>query len=447
MDCPVIYKVQEAPMSDHTDFKRSLNVFQGLALAVSFVVGSGLLGLPGIVLDAIGPYYSALSWVLTSVAMFPLIIVFSRLGVHFPSAPGLLAYSEFAFGKFGKKAASLMLLGSFGFGMPALMLIAGSYLQVLFGVGSAWVPPLALLVLTVSVGLNLVGLRTTTAFNAVSVAVLVIFIAALTVAKHEYFGSGVAITEQALADLRHPQTLNLPALWRGATLIFWAFIGWESLSFGVMEFKNPTRSVPLIFGLSYVVVTVLYWALAFTTVGAVHAGVDAVASPSGVIALLNGSILEPVCLMVIVLLILGNANAWVYSGSRFFFAEAKEGILPSALATLSDRDVPVRCLLTIYVVSFFFTALWGFAHFPISDLILLVNQNFLFLFLASIVAYAKCDPSPLKFVVIPVAALTCSLFLSGFSFWVAFPLGLMAAGAVLAYFDKSPLSDHKPNRI
>lgn len=40
---------------------RSLSVLQGTALAVSLVIGSGVLGLPGIVLEEIGPQYSALA--------------------------------------------------------------------------------------------------------------------------------------------------------------------------------------------------------------------------------------------------------------------------------------------------------------------------------------------------------------------------------------------------
>lgn len=130
---------------------RSLSVFQGTALAVSLVVGSGVLGLPGIVLEEIGPRYAALAWIFTAIAMIPFIIVFTRLGTYFPSSPGLLSYAEFAFGKAGRIAASLMLLTSLAIGLPALLFIGGAFLQALLGVDPKWVPAFAMAILFVSV--------------------------------------------------------------------------------------------------------------------------------------------------------------------------------------------------------------------------------------------------------------------------------------------------------
>jgi amino acid transporter len=423
---------EETGMADKSQqLVRSLSVFQGTALAVSLVVGSGVLGLPGIVLEEIGPPYAALAWMLTAVAMIPFIIVFSRLGTFFPSSPGLLSYAEFAFGKGGRNAASLMLLASLAIGLPALLMIGGSFLQALLGVEPKWIPAFAMAILFFSVGFNLKGLKTTAAFNTASVIIVIGFIVLLTALKGKFFLNGISVGIGSFGTLVHGGREGLSSLWKGCALVFWAFLGWENLSFGVQEVKNPERSVPLIFGLSFIIVAMLFLMPAFTSIGAADLGIHSVLGAAGLVSLLEGSFLKPICSLVLLLLILGNANAWVYTASRLLFAEATDGILPRKLGTLSPHHVPVKCLLVCFFAVLMCISVCWMADFKISALILLVNQNFLFLFLASIWAYWKIETSPLRYCVAPMAFLTCSLFLSGFSLWVLFPIVLIVLGFVL----------------
>jgi amino acid transporter len=132
-------------------------------------------------------------------------------------------------------------------------------------------------------------------------------------------------------------------------LIFWAFLGWENLGFGVQEIRNPRRSVPLIFALSFVLVTILFLLPAFTSIGAAVRGSQEIFGTAGLVSLLEGSMLKPICALVLTVLIVGNANAWMYTVSRMLFAEAKEGVLPRCLARLSQRHVPERCLHFCYL--------------------------------------------------------------------------------------------------
>ncbi len=64
--------------------KASITFRQGLALAFTLVVGSGLLGLPGITIDQFGPYNTALSWLVTILSLIPLFYIFVRIGVNPP---------------------------------------------------------------------------------------------------------------------------------------------------------------------------------------------------------------------------------------------------------------------------------------------------------------------------------------------------------------------------
>lgn len=411
---------------------RTLTVFQGIALAASLVMGTGVLGLPGIVLDEIGPGYAALAWAVTATAMVPFIMVFARLASHFPSSPGLLSYAEFAFGSAGRKAASLMLLANITVGFPALVLIGGSFLQGLVHADAAWAPACGLIILAVAAGCNLLGLRTTARFNAASLIILGVFMVVLTILQRDRFVAGLELMPGAITTLSGASGNGLGRLWQGAALIFWAFLGWENLGFGVQEIRNPRFAIPRIFGGSFVLVTTLFLMLALTSSGAAVRGEQAIFGPAGILALVEHPILKPLCSLVLVCLVLGNANAWMYTVSRLLHAEATDGMLPRSLARLSRRHIPVRCLL--FCVAWVATSLclsW-LAGVRIAQLILIVNQNCLFLFLASIRAYARVEQSPLRWLVVPAALGTCTFFLAGFSVWILFPLGLIALGYVLA---------------
>ena len=87
---------------------KSLSVGRGVGLAVTMVVGTGLLGLPGLALEAGGTSGAIFSWLLTALVTIPLIYVFSHLGVTFPSCAGLARYAEAAAGPLHCQEARLL---------------------------------------------------------------------------------------------------------------------------------------------------------------------------------------------------------------------------------------------------------------------------------------------------------------------------------------------------
>lgn len=114
-----------------SELKKTLTIWKGLALAVSMVIGSGLLGLPGMTLEIGNVYTAAGGWLLISFALIPLIYIFARLGLRFTSSAGLSKYAEESIGAWGGHAVSAVLCGTFAIGIPVLAMIGGSYAQTL----------------------------------------------------------------------------------------------------------------------------------------------------------------------------------------------------------------------------------------------------------------------------------------------------------------------------
>ncbi len=53
------------------------------------VIGSGLLGLPGVVIDEVGSVTALYGWFGIVIFMLPMLMVFTRLGLRYPKVGGL----------------------------------------------------------------------------------------------------------------------------------------------------------------------------------------------------------------------------------------------------------------------------------------------------------------------------------------------------------------------
>ena len=79
-------------------------------------------------------------------------------------------------------------------------------------------------------------------------------------------------------------------VWNVTALLFWAFLGWENLSFSLGEMKDPEKNVPRLYWLSFILVAAIYILLALISVGASVAGISlkGAAGLSGLVLLTPG---------------------------------------------------------------------------------------------------------------------------------------------------------------
>jgi len=403
--------------------QRLITVPRGIALAVSMVIGSGLLGLPGIALSEGGVHGAALGWLVAVVSVVPLIAIFSRLGLRFASAAGLSRYAEVAAGPWAGSGVSLVMAGSFAIGVPSLGMIGGAYLRDLFGTSHGSTAWLAIGILGLVTLANLLGVKLAGVINTASLAALVLVVVAVVALKAGYLGSGLHVLRVSAGgeDVRYFD------VWTVAAVLFWAFIGWESLSFGLEEFHEPERSIPIVYWASFGIVGLLYLALGYTTIGADAEGVH-IAGASGLTALIRDTPIGDVLLPLMILVILANANAWVFGASRAIYASGRDGILPRPLGRLSRRNVPAASLLALFAVYVLVILVVQYGDLSLTRLILIVSQNLLVLYAFSIFAYWRTEHGGVRWLVVALALLSWAFLLSGFNYWVAYPAALLALG-------------------
>lgn len=325
-------------MLSHT---AGLNRRQALPLAFGSVAGSGVLLLPSAVYSAAG---GASGWVWLSATLLcvPMLVLFADLVRDAPPGRGMEWVITRGLGPQMGRCVPVLFLAVVALGLPGGAVVAGAYASRALSAGSPVTVCVAVAVLALAVALTLAGASISGRAQRASTWLLVCVVAvlaALAVAHAPRAGFS-----NALAGPPHPGVV-LPEV----VLAFWAFAGFENLTFLSAELRHPDRDfLPV-----SVAALGLYAALTVVLTLAVAAVV-----PRGQVDPLAGLLQlaeflpsrTPVIAAVLataVTAMVMNAVAWTWGVSRLITGAAQDGILPRALAVLGPRGAPVRAALLL----------------------------------------------------------------------------------------------------
>lgn len=232
------------------------------------------------------------------------------------------------------------LLGEFGLSIPAV--IATPLVQSVQGNGGytfiagSSVNLIASAAVAVMVVPLIFGLRGAAGINSaivmLKVTVLLVFVAfgvsAVVPANYQPF---IPPNEGGFA-------YGWQGIFRAASLIFFAYIGFEAVSTAAAEARNPQRDMPIGILGSLAVCTALYIAVAWVMVGVVPFRELGVTDP---LALAVDRIGKPALLMFVkVGAVVGLTSiilSTAYGQSRIFYAMARDGLLPQIFCKLHPR--------------------------------------------------------------------------------------------------------------
>ncbi len=404
--------------------KKSMSVPQGVVLAICTIIGSGLLGLPGLAIEAGGGAAAALAWPLTMLISLPLVVIFLSLSLRVQSSGGVARYAAMALGDWAETAVSLIFAITFMLCIPIGTYMGCIYLQKIFGLPESSVIWLAIGVLSVSTIVNFFGLRPASWINIASALSLVLLVVLIVISQPDLLAKGTTAYRHYALSL---PDVPISSLWTAAAVLFWAFLGWENLSFGTEEVSGGTKAIKTIFAVGFVLVTAIYAALAVVATGAEASGLN-IHGVAGLLGLLDGSPLAIVAYPLIVLVVLANVNAWVFAASRLIYSAGRAHILPSFLGHLAENGMPRRSLAFMLVAYICICTALHLGLFSITDGLMLANQNFIVIYLAVILCYVRLNRS-LFARLIALLAVASSLFLvAGFGWTLLVPLALILAG-------------------
>ncbi|MFD1471689.1 APC family permease [Companilactobacillus mishanensis] len=156
---------------------------------------------------------------------------------------------------------------------------------------------------------------------------------------------------------------------KGASVAFFAFVGFDIISTASEEVKNPKRNMPIGIIASLLICSALYALVSFALVGAVKYTKLNVADPvalalkllnqnwaAGVISL--GAIMGMTTVMIVV----------IYGGTRLIYSISRDGLLPKNLHKVNKVHVPTTSTILFGLLSAFASAVL-----PIDKIAELVN--------------------------------------------------------------------------
>lgn len=406
--------------------KRKISLLNGVAIAISMVVGSGLFGLPGLAIRETSPMTALLGWVLIVLLMPSLIYVFSWLGRQHPSSEGISLYASMGLGKWSRPGIMMITCGTLAIGMPAFFLVGGNYIAALLEMDTAqWSVPCALLLAGVTTMINLRGVEKLGFINRLVVILVLCVVAYISTRTLPSIPAAFdEITASSLTEI------PLAQVWLAMSIVFWAFQGWENMTFGFDEIENPKVNIPLIYWISFALVSIIYIVFALAFFAGARQGLS-VSGLGGVAALLPGGPWGRLALVVMVFILVANANSWVFGSSRAFFSAAKLNLFPAALGVLNSKGIPVRVLIASLVTySLVILTMWHF-HIDEHYAFLLTTQGFIILYGGAVLAFMREVTRWWQWTIGLLAGASWVFLMQGFGWLILYPIALMLVGVLL----------------
>jgi amino acid efflux transporter len=425
-------RVAAGPGAGSGRLTRTLTVPQATALAISIVIGSGLMVLPGLVYRASGrsAFYA---WVIDALLVMPLLAVYASLGARYPTAGGIAGFVQAAFGRRLAGATELLILGTFSLGIPGIAITGGRYLTYWLGGTGMVITVGALGLLGLALLVNYPGARISGGVQQVLSFSLVVVLAAVAIAGLMATRPGGAAPPVAPVSAWTAAIVSLGS-------VFVAYTGWEMLSFTAEEYRNPNR-IPLTVGISFLVITTIYLGIAVAiqrqlepddprlTTAPIAALVSATIGAGG------GAVVAVIGIVIIGANLIGS----LWAASRLIFASAREGLLPPVLHRLDGPGrVPRAAVLAAVSIFALVTMLTMFGWIPFEALFKLSGQNYFILYGLGVAAFLRLAGSR-RARAFGLACIGLVVATTGtFGLSLLYPAALMLVGFLLAGWRGGP---------
>ena len=357
--------------------KRTLGPVHLVLLGVGCIVGAGIYVMTGTAAANYAGPAVLLSFVLAGLAAGFTALCYAELASTLPVSGSSYSYTYASLGEVAAWGIGWLLMLEYGLAGSALAAGLSGYLSSLLSDFGIVIPEVLLtpyinseivpgglefstgngvnLVAAICVGLvSLVLIRGVSESARVNAVMVVIKISVLVL----FVAVGIFYVDPGNWTPFVPEheggfTYGAPGIFRGASILFFAYLGFETISTAALEAKNPQKDMPIGILGALVICTVLYIGVALVLTGLVPFRQLGVPDP---IALAVDQMNVPFFTLAIKLgAVLGLSSVLLvntYGHSRICFAMSQDGLLPKLFSSIHAKwQTPHRGTLFVAAIT------------------------------------------------------------------------------------------------
>ncbi len=403
-----------ADKKKNTRLSRELGIFQVTIAGVGIILGAGIYALIGVAAGSSGNA-TWLAFLLSALVALFTGLSYAELSSMFRGDAGEYDYLKTAINKkFAFVIGMSMIISGF-ISAAAVALGFAGYLTQFVPLPLIFAAILLILAMTV---INFVGIKETSWFNTISTIIEFIGLILIIILGLKYFGR--------VDYFEMPRGFS--GVMSSAALVFFAYMGFESIVKLGEETKNPHKVIPHALMYSVIITSILYVLVAVSAVSIL--GWEQLHASSAPLASVAAAVLGNKAFLLLGIIALFSTSNTVLitlvSTSRLMYGMALEHSLPKSFSLVHRKtQTPWLAILLLMILTIIFVF--------IGDIEIVGNLTNLFLFitfasvnLSLIILRYKCKKTvrtftcPVnigKFSLVALFGLLSSLFMMGFVVW------------------------------
>ncbi len=384
-----------------TELKRNVGLFGAASVGIANIIGAGIFVVSGVAAGLAGPSV-ILSFLLAGFIALMTALSSAELASFITETGASYAFTKRAFGKFLSFLVGWFKYFDYVAGAAAVSVGFAAYFTDLFGLTGAL--PLIFaavglpLVFTI---LNLFGARESAYATSIMVLIKIFALVFLMMM------GGFYLTQYFSVGKFSPFFPNgINGTFNGAAVIFFAFLGFNTVAMMSEETKDPERTIPKALMLAFLVTFVLYVGIAFLEIGILdwqRLGLSASPLEDLAIAVFDNRVFVDFIAFSAMIATGSVVLSSIIGGTRASFAMGRDGVLPKQFDKVSKRfGTPY---FSVVFGGLIVVILSGAFYNDIDTIASIVNFGSLFTYLfvhLSLLKLRKSEPKAKRFFKVPL---------------------------------------------
>jgi APA family basic amino acid/polyamine antiporter len=383
------------------ELKRDVGTFGAASVGIANIIGAGIFVLSGVASGIAGPAV-IFSFLIAGVIAMMTALSAAELSSFITETGASYAYTKRAFGRVWSFLVGWFKYFDYVIGGAAVSVGFAAYFTSVFGLEGSLPIILAAVGLPIVLCiLNLIGVKEATRVTSIMVLIKVFAIVVLLM-----FGGFYLFQHFDVGHYTPFFATGFSGMLNGAAIIFFVFIGFNTVTMMSEETKNPHKTIPKALMIAFGVTFVLYMAVAFLLIGILdwHDEIND-AHPLGSIASAISD--NPMFFDFISFSALIASGSVVLSsilgGTRASFAMGRDRLLPKQFDKVSKRfGTPYFSIIIVGIIIVTFA---GIFYNSIDVIASIVNFGSLFTYLfvnLSLIKLRRAEPETKRFFKVPL---------------------------------------------